>query len=138
MIQTKALERAKIKMISGAATFVVMLIIVTPLCGALFGCGCNWPGLGLDENCNFYHQSDPNPCPWCRSLIAGGLSVGFSIMTGILATLAPLPRAFSRPVNEAALRILLGMLAFLAIAAMSAALSAAWFHLPLSSVFFLR
>lgn len=114
-----------------------MLVAVTPFCGAVFDCGCTWPWLGLDEKCNFYRQQLIDTCPWCRSIIAGGLSVGLALLAGVLAPWSPLPQAHFRTSIEAAIRILLGMLAFSAIALISAVLSAEWFHYP-SPAMFLR
>lgn len=40
----------------GAVTAVVVfaLIGVTPLCGFMFDCGCDWPWSGLYHHCNFF------------------------------------------------------------------------------------
>lgn len=67
---------------AGLIFVLVSLFVITPLCGYLFSCGCTWPGVGLDENCNYYDMAAKHQCPWCGSMIAGGLSVGLSIFAG--------------------------------------------------------
>jgi hypothetical protein len=34
-------------------TGIIILILVTPLCGFLFDCGCTWPWSGLDQDVTF-------------------------------------------------------------------------------------
>lgn len=65
---------------------LIALIVITPLCGYLFSCGCTWPGAGLEANCNYYDMAAKHHCPWCVSIIAGGLSVGLSILAGYFIT----------------------------------------------------
>tara|TARA_R110002111_G_scaffold99170_4_gene153229 strand:- start:8692 stop:9144 length:453 start_codon:yes stop_codon:yes gene_type:complete len=72
---------------AGLLTVVVALILITPLCGALFDCGCIWPWAGLESHCNIYKLQIEQPCPWCASIVAGVLSVGLAVLTGFwLAT----------------------------------------------------
>ncbi len=44
---------------------VLTLVVITPLCGWLFGCGCDWPWRGFIENCNAFKPDAPEKCPWC-------------------------------------------------------------------------
>ena len=62
----KTYSRHHAKTISGTATLITTLIIVTPLCGFLFQCGCDWPWSGLDTRCNFYKPVIEHPCPLVR------------------------------------------------------------------------
>ena len=72
---------------AGLLTVVVALILITPLCGALFDCGGTWPWAGLESHCNIYKPQIEQPCPWCASIVAGVLSVGLAVLTGFwLAT----------------------------------------------------
>jgi hypothetical protein len=73
---------------AGIITVLISLIVITPLCGLLFSCGCTWPGAGLEENCNYFDRSAHYQCPWCTSIIAGGLSVGFALFAGYFASMA--------------------------------------------------
>ena len=57
------------------AVVVFALIAVTPLCGFMFGCGCDWPWSGLYHQCNFFDALAKLKCPWCNSTVAGGLSM---------------------------------------------------------------
>jgi hypothetical protein len=114
------------KTVSGAATLVTTLIIVTPLCGLLFQCGCHWPWSGLDAGCNFYKQGAAQQCPWCASMLTGIFSTGLSILSGVLTAMAPLSLEAFRPINEVAVRTLLGLTVFVLLAILTAALAAFW------------
>ena len=97
-------------------TGILVLILITPLCGFLFDCGCTWPWSGLDSMCNFYKQNTIHKCPWCASSITGGLSVGASIASGMFVTVSPLPIVGDGVRNERFIRILLGTITFLCVA----------------------
>ena len=113
----KTFSRRNAKTISGTATLITTLIIVTPLCGLLFQCGCDWPWSGLDTRCNFYKPAAEHPCPWCASMVTGILSTGSAIIGGVLTAMAPsLPLANYRAVYEVALRTLVGLTVFVLLA----------------------
>jgi hypothetical protein len=57
------------------AVVVFALIAVTPLCGFMFGCGCDWPWSGLYHHCNFFDALAKLKCPWCNNVAAGALSM---------------------------------------------------------------
>jgi len=97
-------------------TGILVLILVTPICGFLFDCGCTWPWSGLDSKCNFYKQNTIHKCPWCASWITGWLSVGVSIASGIFVAVSPLPIVGDGVRNERFIRILLGTITFLCVA----------------------
>ena len=97
-------------------TGIIVLILVTPLCGFLFDCGCTWPWSGLDSRCNFYQHNTAHKCPWCASWITGWLSVGVSIASGMFVAVSPLPKVADRVRNESLVRILLGTMTFLCVA----------------------
>ncbi|MDD5323101.1 MAG: hypothetical protein PHD43_21310 [Methylococcales bacterium] len=121
----KTYSRLNTKIISGAATLITMLIIVTPLCGLLFQCGCDWPWSGLDAECNFYKPGADHQCPWCAPIITGIFSTGLAIISSVLTAMAPsLPLAIVRPVNEVAVRILLGLMVFALVSILTAGLAA--------------
>jgi len=65
-------------------TVVIALIILTPLCGVFFQCGCDWPGFGLDMRCNIHQANLTPPCPWCTSLTSGFLSIGVSMVVAVV------------------------------------------------------
>lgn len=75
-----------------AVTAVVVfgLIAITPLCGLMFGCGCDWPWSGLYHNCNFFDALSKLKCPWCNNVAAGALSMlvvfGASILVAYRAS----------------------------------------------------
>jgi hypothetical protein len=60
-----------------AVTAVVFfsLIAITPLCGLMFDCGCDWPWFGLHHHCNAFDAHAKLKCPWCDSTVAGALSM---------------------------------------------------------------
>lgn len=60
-----------------AVTAVVVfgLIAITPLCGLMFDCGCDWPWSGLYHHCNFFDALSKLKCPWCNNVAAGALSM---------------------------------------------------------------
>ena len=97
-------------------TGILVLILVTPIWGFLFDCGCTWPWSGLDSKCNFYKQNTIHKCPWCASWITGWLSVGVSIASGIFVAVSPLPIVGDGVRNERFIRILLGTITFLCVA----------------------
>ena len=68
-------------------TVVIALIILTPLCGLFFQCGCDWPGFGLDMRCNIHQANLKSPCPWCTSLARGLLSVGVAMVVAVVVAM---------------------------------------------------
>ena len=121
MAMQKTYSKLNAKTISGTATLITTIIIVTPLCGLIFQCGCDWPWLGLDARCNFYKPRADHQCPWCASMITGIFSTGLAIISSVLTAMAPsLLLAVYRPVNEVAVRTLLGLTVFVLVAILTA------------------
>lgn len=113
----------KARWIAGAVTLLLVLTGVTPLCGWMFRCGCDWPWLGLDSGCNYFRPASPHRCPWCVSLSGGVLSVGLAMIAGVGAAMGlPLPKRL--PVNVVLLRIAAGLLVFMSTALVAAVLAA--------------
>lgn len=72
--------------LSGTVVVAVFaLLAITPLCGLMFDCGCNWPWHGLHLDCNYFVLESKRKCPWCGNAIAGGLSTVAAIGLGSLA-----------------------------------------------------
>ncbi len=60
-------------------------IIVTPLCGLFFSCGCDWPWNGLFMACDAILNNRPPPhCPWCVNPLAATLSIGSALTVASL------------------------------------------------------
>jgi hypothetical protein len=60
-------------------------ILVTPLCGLFFSCGCDWPWNGLFMACDAILDNTPPPhCPWCVNPLAATLSIGSALAVGTL------------------------------------------------------
>lgn len=115
-------------------TLVATLILITPLCGFLFQCGCDWPWSGLDSNCNFYKPIAKHRCPWCASMISGVASTGIAIIGGLLATITTFSSFFLNKylsINEVVLRTLVGLATFFLIATLTAMISAICQNYPL-------
>ena len=118
------------KKIAFGFTSIISLILITPLCGFLFDCGCTWPWSGLDSGCNFHQQNTLHKCPWCASWPMGWLSVGVSIFLGVLAAASLIPIVSKNVINKSLLRILLGTLIFLCVALLASRLAAKLQHYP--------
>ncbi|MEN8260796.1 MAG: hypothetical protein ABFS02_09465 [Pseudomonadota bacterium] len=64
------------------ATLVAAVVVVAPLCGALFGCGCTWPWAGFIGNCASLGGPGGRLCPWCELPVTGLVSVVAAIFAG--------------------------------------------------------
>ena len=110
---------------SAITTLIITIIIVTPLCGFLFQCGCDWPWTGLDSHCNFYKPHAQHHCPWCESMFTGILSTGLAIIAGVLATTISLRSlSYGHLVSEISVRTVLGIMVFVLVAVLSAGVAA--------------
>lgn len=118
------------KLIAAALTCLISLITITPLCGFLFQCGCNWPLLGLDTKCNYYEMHAVHTCPWCTSMITGVMSTGSATLFGVLAAVLMPILPVARSENEIAVRTLLGFSVFVITALLAAIIAAAWQGYP--------
>ncbi|MCK5830161.1 MAG: hypothetical protein KAH20_07635 [Methylococcales bacterium] len=112
------------KRYSAVSTLVITLITITPLCGYLFQCGCDWPWQGLDSHCNFYNSSLKQHCPWCASMASGVLSVGIAIIGGVWGSAFLSPAVSVKGINPGAIRIFQGLLIYLLLAYLSAIIAA--------------
>jgi len=74
---------------AGILTLIATLVLITPLCGLLFDCGCTWPWAGLESHCNIHNPEAAHQCPWCVSTIAGVVSVGLAVLIGFLVSIKP-------------------------------------------------
>jgi hypothetical protein len=127
MDKLKRYSKRKARAISGAATLITTLIIVTPLCGLIFQCGCDWPWSGLDARCNFYKPEAEHQCPWCASMVTGIFSTGLAITNGVLTAMATsFPLVVYRSEIEVALRTLAGLTVFVLLAILTAGSAALW------------
>lgn len=43
----------------------LIAVLIVPICGWLFNCGCDWPWHGFYEHCNAFIAESPDKCPWC-------------------------------------------------------------------------
>ncbi len=119
------------KQVSAIMTLVSSLVIVTPLCGLLFQCGCDWPWAGLDSLCNFYKLDAEHKCPWCASMITGLLSTGTAIVAGVWVSILSLSfLTRQNPVKEVLMRMVFGLMVFVGVAFLMAMFAAQWQGYP--------
>ena len=124
-------ERFVPRTAGGIATLFITLVLLTPLCGFLFRCGCTWPWAGFDSACNIREPSAPYHCPWCASMLAGWLSAIVSILAGVTAAIIPWPAECKNKTTESLLRLLAGIVLFGLTAVAAAAISASSQNYPL-------
>jgi len=115
--------------ISGLATLVAALILLTPMCGFLFQCACDWPWAGLDAHCNFYKLHAEHQCPWCVSMVTGVLATGLATLLGVLIAIMPLWNMSGT--IQVSVRIVLGLSAFFVLGIVTAILAAIVQQYPL-------
>lgn len=128
----KALLASREQRYSAISTLIIIVIIITPLCGFLFQCGCDWPWAGLDSKCNFYKPHAEHKCPWCASMITGILSIGGAIIASLWATTISLPvNTEQKVIKVITLRIIFGTMVFILLASFIAGLAALWQGYPL-------
>ena len=124
------------KRYSALTTLIISLIIITPLCGLLFQCGCDWPWRGLDADCNFYKSHEKQHCPWCASMLTGILATGLAIIGGVFTSIIVLELPLFSCKNEylsnrIIARISAGLSIFFLIAILTAGIAAFWQDYPL-------
>lgn len=60
-------------------TLIGISIIITPLCGNLFECGCTWPWSGLAAHCNYFDPHPAHPCRFCAKwMLSTPLLIGIT------------------------------------------------------------
>lgn len=117
---------------AASITLLFSLVMITPLCGLLFQCGCDWPWLGLDAHCNFYKSYKEYHCPWCASMISGVLSTGLAIVGGVFTAIFPIETLIpSIKRYEIVVSTLVGLTIFFLVAILTASLAAIWQDYPL-------
>jgi len=128
----KALLASREQRYSAISTLIITVIIITPLCGFLFQCGCDWPWAGLDSKCNFYKPHAEHKCPWCASMTTGILSIGAATIAGLWATTISLPVDTEQKIIKViTLRIIFGTMVFVLLASFFAGLAALYQSYPL-------
>ncbi len=111
---------------------LIALVLITPLCGFVFQCGCDWPWSGLDEKCNFHRNIQPS-CPWCVSYVTGFLATVFAIMAGLWASsVNHLSGKTEIKIINWFVDVFIGVLVFVLTATTLAIISAFWKGYPLS------
>ncbi len=109
---------------SVAITLIIIAIIVTPLCGFLFQCGCDWPWLGLDSDCNYYQLDAVQQCPWCASMITGIFSTVLAAFMGIYVSTISISLTYMTGIREMSIRTLSGVFVYVLLITPIASLAA--------------
>lgn len=118
---------------------LLMLIVITPLCGWLFQCGCDWPWQGLDSRCNYYQDHANYHCPWCASILVGVLMIGFAVVSGLWFSMREFDFLLKRGSKSAViLRVVLASLVFVFLATVMAGLAANWQDYPLGMGYYVN
>jgi len=137
--QLELLFSSKQKRLAAMVVLIIELISITPLCGVLFQCGCDWPWLGLDANCNFHQSNIKQQCPWCVSMVTGVLSTSLAIVAGLFSSRLSIIRLSNQQGNKEILtRVLVGISAFFLMAIITATLAALWQGHPLPMDFLFK
>jgi hypothetical protein len=63
---------------------LIAAVFVLPLCDLHFDCGCTWPWLGAESQCDI-HVPGPPDCPWCAHLWIAVLDLGLAYAVGGIA-----------------------------------------------------
>lgn len=123
-LQLERIFSAKEKRLSVIMVLIIALITITPLCGFLFQCGCDWPWFGLDEKCNIYQTNIRNQCPWCVSMPMGIFSTFAATSSGVIVSIAGLNGIISQSLTtQVLIRTILGLIVFVCVAILMAVLA---------------
>lgn len=116
-------------LIAAGLTGLIAVIVITPLCGLLFQCGCDWPWAGLDRNCNFHQPNAIRRCPWCVDIVVGVLAYASAIISGVFAAFyLRNPRSGrsdeQQILAQIVIRVVSGVIIFICVALISAVVAA--------------
>jgi hypothetical protein len=125
------LERLKPNSIAAALTGITCLIIITPLCGLLFHCHCDWPWVGFYFECNYYQPQAIHKCPWCSSLFSGWFSIGIAFVSALLSAIFIKTSPSATKTEEIFVRLLSALAVFILVASICGMLAAYAQHYPL-------
>ena len=129
--QVRKAIATKEKRWSAINIMLIIAIIITPLCGLLFQCGCDWPWLELDSKCNFYAPYAEHKCPWCVSIVTAVLSIGLAATVGIYFAINLLSLSSQNTINQIVIRTMAGVMVFVLVATVNASLVALLHDYPL-------
>lgn len=104
-------------------------VLITPLCGYLFACGCDWPWSGLDSHCNINLPESRYQCPWCTSIILGISAFIAATLTAIY-TAKKIPISINYTIEQVIVRISIGNIIFIVCTTVMALITAQWQQYP--------
>ena len=123
----KLKESYKADAMAACLTAMLGLIIITPICGLLFQCQCDWPWLSFYSDCNYFHSEAIHKCPWCTSDIAGLGSIGMAFFLALASLFFTRNRFAAKAI---VVQVTFGLTIFILIAVLSGTLAAYSQHYP--------
>lgn len=128
-----ASELCNVRVTAAFLTLLVGLVIVTPICGLLFQCKCDWPWLEFYYHCNYFNADVPasHKCPWCISSWVALGSIGTAFVLAALAALFLSGDEQAMTLKTIAIKVAFGVAVFMLLVSLSAALAARSQHYPL-------
>lgn len=133
MKSQSASEPYKVRVTAAFFTLLIGLVILTPVCGLLFQCHCDWPWLTFYHDCNYFNSEvqASHKCPWCNSNLAALGSIGTAFILATLASLFLTGNQRAMTATTIAVKVGLGLSVFMVAASLTAALAAHSQHYPL-------
>ena len=118
------------QLISVALLVLTAVIVITPLCGLLFQCHCDWPWSGLYQRCNIFQASAIHQCPWCKSTLAGLVSTGTAFFSAVWVTRSIQPAPVTNRLKNIAARYCSACAVFIWVAVLCGIVAARLQHYP--------
>lgn len=133
MKNQSASEAYQVRAIAVFITLLAGLIVITPVCGLLFQCNCDWPWLRFYFDCNYFNPEAAarHKCPWCNSDLAALGSIGTAFILAVPASLFSTGKASVTPAKAVALKVACGLTVFVAASSLLGTLAAYDQHYPL-------
>jgi hypothetical protein len=114
----------RVRVLTPLLIFLLGLMVITPLCGLLFQCRCDWPWLSFYFECNYFHTEMTHKCPWCYSNLAGFGSIGAAFVFATVGALFILTETFTAKAATLVARVTFGLIIFILTAVLTGATAA--------------
>jgi hypothetical protein len=130
MNERRIIGRYQLSAVSAYLTSAIALVGVTPICGLLFQCHCDWPWLTFYFDCNFFDAEVRHQCPWCASGWTGVTAIAAAFLLAAAAAALPLPNQNASQ-GSMTVRVTRGLAVFMLSAIAAGALTAHKLQYPL-------
>lgn len=121
----------RVRALTPLLIFLLGLVVITPLCGLLFQCHCDWPWLSFYYDCNYFHAEMTHQCPWCNSNLAGFGSIGAAFVFATLGAHFISNETFTAKAATLVMRVTFGLIIYILAAVLTGATAAYSQHYPL-------